>query len=172
MQDSAVSSSRGQSCRSFHPGFIPARGRNRAQNAPSIVSVFYFSILPLLVPVFLAIRLAVRLTSRGPVLFTEMRMGRHGQNFTILKFRTMIHNSNRAHHPVTTSGNQRLTPIGPLLRRWKLDELPQLLNMLSRHMSIVGLGPKLPEHAISKSPLPGRNHGCSDDRVRSRGNDS
>ena len=105
--------------------------------------------LPLLVPVLLAIALAVRLTSSGPVLFLQKRMGRHGRSFTILKFRTMIHTADRAHHAVTTAGNQQFTPIGSFLRRWKLDELPQLLNVLWGDMSLVGSRPKMPEHLIS-----------------------
>jgi lipopolysaccharide/colanic/teichoic acid biosynthesis glycosyltransferase len=122
-------------------------GAKRAFDCVCVVSM-----LPLLVPLFMAISLAVRLTSRGPVLFMQKRMGRYGQSFTILKFRTMTHNSDRAHRPVTTSGNQRFTLVGPLLRRWKLDEVPQLLNVLAGHMSIVGPRPKLPEHAISNLP--------------------
>jgi lipopolysaccharide/colanic/teichoic acid biosynthesis glycosyltransferase len=86
------------------------------------------------------------------VLFLQKRMGRHGREFTILKFRTMIHKSDRAHHPVTTSGNQLFTPVGPFLRRWKLDEVPQLFNVLAGHMSLVGPRPKLPAHAISNVP--------------------
>jgi lipopolysaccharide/colanic/teichoic acid biosynthesis glycosyltransferase len=110
------------------------------------------SMLPILVPTFLIIGLAVRLTSAGPVLFLQKRMGRHGREFTILKFRTMIHTAHRAHQPVTTSGNQLFTPVGPFLRRWKLDEIPQLFNVLAGHMSLVGPRPKLPEHAISNVP--------------------
>ena len=105
--------------------------------------------MPLIFPVLLAIALAVRLTSPGPVLFLQRRMGRNGRNFTIMKFRTMIHRSNGKHHPVTTSENQRFTLVGPFLRRWKLDELPQLFNVLIGNMSLVGPRPKLPEHAIS-----------------------
>jgi lipopolysaccharide/colanic/teichoic acid biosynthesis glycosyltransferase len=110
------------------------------------------SMLPVLIPVFMLVGLAVRITSRGPVLFLQKRMGRHGREFTILKFRTMIHASERAHHPVTTSGNQQFTPVGPFLRRWKLDEVPQLFNVLAGHMSLVGPRPKLPAHAISNVP--------------------
>lgn len=110
------------------------------------------SMLPVLIPAFLLIGLAVRLTSAGPVLFLQKRMGRHGREFTILKFRTMIHTATRAHLPVTTSGNQLFTPVGPFLRRWKLDEIPQLFNVLAGHMSLVGPRPKLPEHAISNVP--------------------
>lgn len=110
------------------------------------------SMLPVLIPIFLAVGLAVRLTSSGPVLFLQKRMGRHGREFTILKFRTMIHNADRAHHPVTTTCNQLFTPVGPFLRRWKLDEVPQLFNVLAGHMSLVGPRPKLPAHAISNVP--------------------
>jgi len=110
------------------------------------------SMLPILIPTFLIVGLAVRLTSSGPVLFLQKRMGRHGREFTILKFRTMVHTANRVHHPVTTSGNQQFTPVGPFLRRWKLDEIPQLFNVLAGHMSLVGPRPKLPAHAISNVP--------------------
>ena len=103
--------------------------------------------LPLLVPALLAIALAVRLTSSGPVLFLQTRMGQQRRVFTILKFRTLIHATDKAHHAVTTAGNQRFTPVGPFLRRWKLDELPQLLNVLWGDMSLVGPRPKMPEHA-------------------------
>jgi lipopolysaccharide/colanic/teichoic acid biosynthesis glycosyltransferase len=104
--------------------------------------------LPLLVPVSLAIALAVWLTSSGPVLFLQKRVGRHGQTFTILKFRTLVQAADKAHHAVTTAGNQRFTPAGPFLRRWKLDELPQLLNVLAGHMSLVGPRPKMREHVL------------------------
>ena len=101
-------------------------------------------VLLLLVPALLAIALAVRLTSPGPVLFLQQRMGRNGRTFTILKFRTMIHATDEPHNAVTTAANQAFTPIGPFLRRWKLDELPQLLNVLAGDMSLVGPRPKMP----------------------------
>ena len=106
--------------------------------------------LPLVAPLCLAIAAAVRLTSHGPALFLQERMGRYGQAFTILKFRTMVHLADNAHHPVTTADNQRFTPIGRFLRRWKFDELPQLLNVLLGQMSLVGPRPLMPEHAISR----------------------
>ena len=106
--------------------------------------------LPFLIPVFLLIAIAVRLTSAGPVLFLQERVGRYGRSFTILKFRTMTHSENVAHNPVTTTKNQRFTLVGPFLRRWKLDELPQLLNVLLGDMSLIGPRPKLPEHQIGE----------------------
>jgi len=108
--------------------------------------------LPILIPILLAIFVAVRLTSNGPALFMQKRMGRHGRTFTIIKFRTLVHAVGGAHHPITTSDNQNFAPIGRFLRRWKLDEVPQLLNVLVGHMSLVGPRPKLPEHVIFDLP--------------------
>lgn len=107
-------------------------------------------VTPFLVPLFLVIGLAVRLTSSGPVLFLQKRMGRNGRTFTIVKFRTLEHCEHRSHNSVTTADNQRFTPVGPFLRRWKLDELPQLWNVLVGDMSLVGARPKLPEHQIGE----------------------
>lgn len=104
------------------------------------------ALAPVLIPAGLIIGLAVKLTSSGPVLFIQRRVGRYGKTFPILKFRTMEHIDTGAHHAVTTAVNQRFTPIGGFLRRWKLDEIPQLLNVLLGHMSLVGPRPKLPEH--------------------------
>lgn len=106
--------------------------------------------LPFLVPILLLVGLAVRLTSRGPVLFLQKRMGCHNRPFTILKFRTMTHAEHGSHNPVTTTENQCFTPIGRGLRRWKLDELPQVLNVLAGEMSLVGPRPKLLEHQIAE----------------------
>jgi lipopolysaccharide/colanic/teichoic acid biosynthesis glycosyltransferase len=107
------------------------------------------SMLPILIPLFVVVAFAVRLTSSGPILFLQRRVGRGGHQFTILKFRTMVHNSSRAHQAVTTAKNQRFTSIGQFLRRYKLDELPQVINILSGQMSLVGPRPKLAQHAIS-----------------------
>jgi lipopolysaccharide/colanic/teichoic acid biosynthesis glycosyltransferase len=108
--------------------------------------------LPVLIPLMLLVALVVRLTSHGPVLFLQERMGRGGRLFTIFKFRTMVHIEDAAHHPITTSDNQKFTSVGPYLRSWKLDELPQLINVLIGDMSLVGPRPKMPEHVLSDIP--------------------
>jgi len=98
------------------------------------------------------VAIAVRLTSAGPVFFRQQRVGNNGRRFTILKFRTMIYDANAAYHAVTTDGNQPFTPLGPFLRRSKLDELPQIINVLCGDMSLVGPRPKMPEHAMGDFP--------------------
>lgn len=108
--------------------------------------------LPVVLPLFLAVCVAVRLTSEGPIFFLQQRAGMRGRIFTIFKFRTMAHVAGKAHHPVTTLHNQRFTSIGPWLRRLKLDELPQLANVLLGHMSLVGPRPKMPEHLLCELP--------------------
>ena len=108
--------------------------------------------MPLVLPLMFIAAIMVRLTSQGPVLFRQERMGRAGRPFIIYKFRTMEHSPDAKHHPVTTSDNQRFTPIGPFLRRWKIDELPQILNVLRGDISLVGPRPKLPEHTLSNLP--------------------
>ena len=83
--------------------------------------------------------LAVRVTSRGPVLFQQARVGRNGVPFTLLKFRTMRHDA----EPTAVPDQERITTVGRFLRRWSLDEVPQLLNVASGAMSIVGPRPTL-----------------------------
>ena len=108
--------------------------------------------IPLALPLMLVIAVLVRLTSPGPALFLQKRMGRHGRTFTIFKFRTMVHDTAKNRHPITTSNDHGFTPIGAALRALKLDELPQVVNVLLGDMSLVGPRPKLPEHVIFDLP--------------------
>jgi len=96
-------------------------------------------------PLFLLLALLVRLSSADPVFFRQTRLGRGGKPFRILKFRTMVANSTNG-PVITVAGDRRVTPIGKILRRTKLDELPQLLNVLRGEMSLVGPRPEVPEY--------------------------
>jgi lipopolysaccharide/colanic/teichoic acid biosynthesis glycosyltransferase len=97
--------------------------------------------LLLLGPVLLACAFAVKATSPGPALFTQERMGRAFRPFRLLKFRSMAHGAAGAQ--VTTAGDARVTPVGRVLRKTKLDELPQLINVLRGEMSLVGPRPEV-----------------------------
>jgi len=106
--------------------------------------------LPVALPVLLVTAIAVWLTSRGPILFRQSRVGRAGKPFTIFKFRTMpAVPSTHSRPAVTTASNQVLTSIGAFMRRWKLDESPQLFNVLRGDLSLVGPRPKLASHQLS-----------------------
>lgn len=107
--------------------------------------------LPAMLPLFLVIGLAVRLTSRGPVLFRQTRAGRNGKQFAIFKFRTMpVHGTSTDWTAITTNMNRALTLVGPFLRRYKLDELPELVNVLLGDMSLVGPRPKAPQRQATR----------------------
>jgi exopolysaccharide biosynthesis polyprenyl glycosylphosphotransferase len=111
--------------------------------------------LALLSPLMIVVALVVRVTSRGPILFRQARVGRHGREFNMLKFRSMVSNAealraklmayNEHTGPVfKMTQDPRVTPIGRWIRRFSIDELPQLLNVLRGEMSIVGPRPPLP----------------------------
>jgi len=101
--------------------------------------------LIVLSPLFAFLVLLQFATSGRPVLFMQQRVGRGGATFTLFKFRTMRIDQ-RGGPPVTAGGDRRVTPSGRLLRASKLDELPQLLNILAGKMSIVGPRPELPDY--------------------------
>jgi undecaprenyl phosphate N,N'-diacetylbacillosamine 1-phosphate transferase len=100
-------------------------------------------------PLLLALWIAIRLTSAGPSIFRQARVGKNGLQFIILKFRTMIPNAPDLRNPDNSTYNAdddpRLTRVGRLLRRTSLDELPQLINVIRGDMSLVGPRPELPE---------------------------
>jgi exopolysaccharide biosynthesis polyprenyl glycosylphosphotransferase len=109
-----------------------------------------------LAPLFVAIALAIRCTDRGPAFFRQTRVGRHGRVFTLYKFRTMVVDAEERKARLASRNeaagalfkirrDPRVTRIGALLRRWSLDELPQLFNVLRGDMSMVGPRPALPE---------------------------
>jgi lipopolysaccharide/colanic/teichoic acid biosynthesis glycosyltransferase len=98
--------------------------------------------LILLSPVIAAIALAIMLDDGGPVIYSQPRIGKDFRRFRVLKFRTMIPHADRF-DPLTSSGDPRVTRVGRLLRRYKLDELPQLVNVLIGDMQLVGSRPEL-----------------------------
>jgi Undecaprenyl-phosphate glucose phosphotransferase len=102
--------------------------------------------LVLLSPLFAAVALAIRLSDRGRVFYRQERMGLDGRPFQILKFRSMVEGAEEETGPKwATEDDRRVTPLGRVLRRWSIDELPQLVNVLRGEMSLVGPRPERPE---------------------------
>jgi lipopolysaccharide/colanic/teichoic acid biosynthesis glycosyltransferase len=102
--------------------------------------------LVLLSPLMLAIMAAVRWDSPGPALFRQVRVTRGGRHFQMLKFRSMRYQPQDSSAQITASGDTRITTVGALLRRTKLDELPQLWNVFRGDMSLVGPRPEVPRY--------------------------
>ncbi len=101
--------------------------------------------LALTLPISLISAIAIKLTSRGPVLFAQERVGRNGNRFKLLKFRSMWHNAEAESGPVWADINdERVTPVGRIVRRLRIDEIPQMWNVLRGQMSFIGPRPERP----------------------------
>jgi len=101
--------------------------------------------LILLCPFFLAIAIFIKLDSKGPVFFRQIRIGKNGRPFTMLKFRTMVEAKHWTGPPLSPRNDPRVTDLGAILRRFKINELPQVVNVLKGDMSFVGPRPEVPE---------------------------
>lgn len=107
-----------------------------------------FSILGLAIclPLLAVVAVLIKADSKGPVFFTQERIGRDFKHFKLYKFRTMVVDAPKKGLPITTGGDPRITPIGRFLRKTKIDELPQLINVLKGEMSLVGPRPEVEKY--------------------------
>ncbi len=107
---------------------------------------FIFSLIGLIVlfPVFILITFLIKIFSPGPIFYKAKRIGKNGKIFEMYKFRTMVPNADKIGGPSTAGDDSRLTKIGKFLRKFQLDELPQLINILKGEMSLVGPRPEVP----------------------------
>ena len=104
-----------------------------------------FGLIVLIIP-FAVIAVLIKITSRGPVFFRQIRVGRFGKEFKIYKFRTMVVDAEKKGLQITTKDDNRITKIGSFLRKTKFDEFPQLINVLIGQMSFVGPRPEVPKY--------------------------
>lgn len=111
--------------------------------------VFSIMILTLILPVLAAVALAIKLTSKGPIIFKQKRYGLDAEEITVYKFRSMTVEENGDAVKQATKNDMRITPLGKILRRTSLDELPQFINVLQGRMSIVGPRP----HAVAHNEM-------------------
>lgn len=108
--------------------------------------------LIILSPVFLILAIAIKLDSKGPVFYRQERVTQYGRKFKIFKFRTMVANADKIGTKVTVSNDSRVTKVGEKLRKYRLDELPQLINIILGDMTLVGTRPES-THYVKKYTL-------------------
>jgi lipopolysaccharide/colanic/teichoic acid biosynthesis glycosyltransferase len=121
---------------------------NKFNKAIKRIFDFICSTLGLIVlsPVLLAITIKIKTGSDGPVFFKQIRVGENNEEFEILKFRTMVVDAEKLGRQITVGNDNRITKIGAFLRKYKLDELPQLINVFKGDMSLVGPRPEVPRY--------------------------
>lgn len=107
------------------------------------ISAFVF--LFLVLPLFILVAILIKVESRGSVFYKQFRVGRNEKLFQIWKFRTMVQNADKTGPSLTQHEDSRITGVGKFLRRFSLDELPQLYNVLKGEMSLIGPRPEIPE---------------------------
>lgn len=100
----------------------------------------------ILSPVFIIVSIAIKLDSKGSILFLQKRVGRYGKEFNIYKFRTMVTDAEKLGKQITIGKDNRITKVGAFLRKFKIDELPQLFNVFKGDMSLVGPRPEVPKY--------------------------
>jgi len=109
-------------------------------------------VLMLSSPVLLVTALSVLVSSKGPIIYRQWRTGKDGKEFRLLKFRTMVDTPQQSGPNLTRAGDPRITAVGRLLRKWKLDELPQLFNVIRGDMSFVGPRPDVSRYLVALNP--------------------
>ncbi|WP_193198743.1 sugar transferase [Nostoc sp. MG11] len=108
--------------------------------------------IAILLPLFFIIAIWIKLDSPGPVFFRQIRIGRYGREFSIYKFRTMVTKAESIGRQITVANDIRITRSGRFLRKYKLDELPQLFNVVKGEMSFVGPRPEVPKYVALYTP--------------------
>ena len=109
---------------------------------------FFLSLVGLIIlsPILIVVCILIKLDSKGPVFFMQTRVGKDKEYFKIFKFRTMIVDAEKQGKQITVGKDSRITKVGAVLRKYKIDELPQLINVLIGNMSLVGPRPEVPKY--------------------------
>lgn len=106
-------------------------------------------LLILLSPLFLILAIVIKADSKGPVFFRQTRVTQYGREFRVFKFRTMVNNAEKIGSQVTTRNDSRVTKVGHFLRKYRLDEISQLINVLTGDMTFVGTRPEVPKYVAA-----------------------
>lgn len=110
-----------------------------------LLSIF---LLILFLPVFIFFSIWIKIDSQGPVFYRQLRITQYGKQFYIFKFRTMVSNADKIGGLVTIDGDTRITKVGKVIRKYRIDEIPQLINVLKGEMSFVGIRPEVERYVL------------------------
>lgn len=115
---------------------------------------FFVSLIMLIIlsPIFLILAIAIKIDSRGPVFYRQLRVTQYGKKFRIFKFRTMVNNADKIGAHVTVDGDSRITRVGKFIRKCRLDEVSQLIDVLRGTMSFVGTRPEAVKYVDKYTP--------------------
>ena len=114
--------------------------------------VVSFLMLLILSPFFLILAIAIKIDSKGPVFYRQVRVTQYGREFRIFKFRTMVNNADKIGSLVTVGNDARITKVGSFIRACRLDEISQLINVLLGDMTFVGTRPEVPKYVATYTP--------------------
>lgn len=129
------------------PYYEKLRKKNFSLFWKRIFDIFVSSLmLILLCPVFLVLAIAIKIDSRGPVFFRQVRITQYGKEFRIFKFRTMVNNADKLGSQVTVDNDMRVTKVGKFIRKCRLDEVSQLIDVWRGTMTFVGTRPEVPKY--------------------------
>lgn len=119
----------------------------RIYNIFVLVIDIFFSVVGIIVtvPILLVVALLIKIEDRGPIIFTQIRSGKDGKEFTIYKLRSMKLDSEKCGMRWASKNDDRITKVGKIIRRTRIDEIPQFINILKRDMSLIGPRPEVPE---------------------------
>ena len=109
-------------------------------------------LLVILSPVILVLAIWIKADSKGPVFFRQERITQYGRKFRIFKFRTMVNDADKKGSLVTVGGDSRITKVGSVIRKYRLDEIPQLINVLCGDMTFVGTRPEVEKYVMAYTP--------------------
>jgi len=123
----------------IYPDLMPVWEKNIKRGFDIVASAI---VLLLLSPLYLFVAIKVRLSSSGPIFYTQERIGKHGKPFTIIKYRSMYTDAEKNGPALSSQHDSRITPWGKIMRKWRLDEIPQFYNVLRGDMSLVGPRPE------------------------------
>ena len=134
-------------CDAVRPYYEKLRKKNFSLFWKRVFDIFVSSIMLILLSLlFIILAIAIKIDSRGPVFFRQVRVTQYGKTFRIFKFRTMVNNADKIGSQVTVGGDARITRVGKFIRKCRLDEVSQLIDVWRGTMSFVGTRPEVPKY--------------------------